>query len=118
MPTAQVVVTRKHKYSMGTPDEAGNKRICVMGQITMSTFTQTTTTDGMELDLSADIPNLEGVFIQGDAGYVVQYNYATSSTNPSIECYNKPIATTASLTATTSDDDLDGKVFYFQAWGY
>ena len=115
MPTAQVVVTKKHKYSMGSPDGGGNKRICVMGTITMSTFTQTTTTDGMELDLSGDIPNLEGVFIQGDAGYVCQYSYSTTR---KVECYNKPIATTACLTATTSDDLLSGKVFYFHAWGF
>ena len=117
MPSALVTVTKKHKFSMGSPDAGGNKRICVMGQITMSTFTQTTTTDGMELDLSADIPNLEGVFIQGDAGYVCQYAYSTTR---KVECYNTAFDSTsdAGLTATTSDDLLNGKVFYFQAWGY
>lgn len=116
MPTALVTITKKHKYSMGTPDAAGNKMITVTGQITMDTFTQSTTTDGMELDLSADIPNIEGVFIQGDAGYVVQYDYS----NKKIEVYVQGTATEASsaLTATTNDDLLDAKVFIFEARGF
>lgn len=121
MPTALVTITKKHKYSMGTPDGGGNKMIEVIGEITMSTFTQTTAgTDGMELNLSSDILNLEGVTIQGDAGYIVQYNYATSSTNPSIEVYVQNSWTGAApvLVSTTSDDLLNGKVFKFRAWGF
>ena len=119
MGTALVTVTKKHIYRMGRADGGGNKEIVVKGVITMSSETQTTTSNGMDLDLSSDIPNLESCFIQGDGGYVVQYAYNTGSTAPEIEVYNLVADSTsdALLTATTASS-LNGKVFYFIATGY
>ncbi len=122
MSTALVTVTKKHVYRMGRADGGGNKEIVVVGAITMSSETQTTTSVGMDLDLSADIPNLEGCFIQGDGGYVVQYAYNTGSTAPEIEVYGFTVAdteaTTAKALAATTESSLSGQVFYFRAWGF
>ncbi len=119
MSTALVTVTKKHVYKMGRADGGGNKEIVVTGMITMSSETQTTTSVGMDLDLSGDIPNLEGCFIQGDGGFIVQYAYNTGSTAPEIEVYNTAFDSTsdAGLTATTNST-LTGKEFYFRASGF
>ena len=119
MSTALVTITKKHKYTMGRADPGGNKEIVVTGAITMSSETQTTTSNGMDLDLSADIPNIETVFIQGDGGFFVQYAYNTGSTTPEIEVYNQVADSTsdAALTATTNST-LTGKVFMFRASGF
>jgi len=112
--SAKVTVTKKHKYSMGVPDAAGNKMIIVTGAITMATETGTPT-DKMELDLSADIPNLEGIFIQGDGGYVCQYDYSGKT----VEVY--AVATTevaAHALASITSTALNTLVFYFHAWGF
>ena len=113
--SAKVTITKKHKYSMGTPDGGGNKRIIVTGAITMSSETNSTTSPGLGFDLSADIPNMEGVFVQGDAGYFIQYNYSSKA----IEVYNVvgSSLSNALLTATTAVA-LDTKVFYFHAFGF
>lgn len=119
MATALVTVTKKHIYRMGRADGGGNKEIVVTGMITMSSETQTTTSVGMDLDLSADIPNLESCFIQGDGGYIVQYAYNTGSTAPEIEIYNLVGDSTSDvlLTASTASS-LSGKEFYFRASGF
>lgn len=118
MSTALVKVTKKHVYKMGRADGGGNKEIVVTGMITMSSETQTTTSVGMDLDLSADIPNLESIFIQGDGGYVVQYAYNTGSTAPEIEVYaNRADTATSGLTSITASS-LTGKEFYFRASGF
>ena len=123
MTVAKVTITKKHKYSMGAPDAGGNKLIYVTGEITMASFTKTTTTTGLEFDLSADIPNLEGIFIQGDGGFVVQYRYATeTASDRKIEIYgwgetydtSADVALTAMATAST----LAFLVFKFHAWGF
>lgn len=118
MATALVTITRKKKYSMGTPDAGGNKRICVTGIITMSSETQTTTSNGVGFDLSADIPNIDTVFIQGDAGYIVQYDYS----NKEIEVRGFTVADTEATTAKafseTTASSLNGQVFYFRAEGF
>lgn len=113
--SAKVTITKKHKFSMGTPDAAGNKMIFVTGAITMATETGTPS-DKMELDLSGDIKNIEGVFIQGDGGYVCQYDYAGKT----VEVYQvvaTPSEGGAPLVSVTSTG-LSGKVFYFQAYGF
>lgn len=112
-----VTITKKHKYKMGAPDAGGNKLIYVTGEITMSSFSKTTTTTGMELDLSGDISNLEGIFIQGDGGYFVQYDY----TNKRIEVYTRGWVSDTNwsgpLTAQT-DNNLAFLVFKFHGWGF
>ena len=115
MPTALVTITKKHKYTMGRADGGGNKEIVVTGAITMSSETQTTTSTGVGLDLSADIPNVETVFIQGDAGYYVQYDYS----NKEIEVYYiTGTSITAPALAETTNSTLTGKIFYFRASGF
>jgi len=116
MVTMKVSVTKKHKYSMGTPDAAGNKLIYVTGEITIISATATTTETGPEFDLSGDIPNLEGCFIQGDSGYFVQYDYS----NKQIEVYRADFEDTASgpLGNENTGSDLAFLVFKFHAWGF
>jgi len=118
MATALVTITKKHKYTMGRADGGGNKEIVVTGVITMSSETQTTTSNGMDLDLSSDIPNLESCFVQGDGGYVVQYAYNTGTTAPEIEVYNEVVGSDSSVLAATTASTLTGKVFYFRASGF
>ena len=123
MSVAKVTITKKHKYSMGAPDAGGNKLIYVTGEITMSSFTKTTTTTGLEFDLSADIPNLEGIFIQGDGGHIVQYNYSTTASERKIEIYGwgeiYDTSTDVALTAMdTASSTVYNKVFKFHAWGF
>ena len=114
MTKARVTITKKHKYSMGAPDGGGNRLIFVTGEITMDSFSHTTLT-GLEFDLSGDIPNVEGVFIQGDSGYIVQYNYSSKY----IEIYANAFGT-ASRTAFVagSETTLAYLVFKFTAWGF
>ena len=119
MTVAKVIITKKHKYSMGAPDAGGNKLIYVTGEITMDSWTANTTLTGLELDLSDDIPNLEGVFIQGDTGYPVQYDYSTGK----IEIYGwgeiYDTSTDVALTAMdTASSTVYNKVFKFHAWGF
>ena len=122
MAVAKVTITKKHKYSMGAPDAGGNKLIYVTGEITMSSFSKTTTTTGLEFDLSADIPNLEGIFIQGDGGYVVQYNYSTTAASRKIEIYgwgeHYNTSTDQALNAMATASTLAFLVFKFHAWGF
>ena len=112
---AKVSITSKHKYSMGAPDAKGDRKILVTGVITMVTETGTPTNAKMLLDLSSDITTVESVFIQGDAGYYVQYDYS----NKYIEVY---YITGTSITAPALSQDtsttIDGKVFRFMALGY
>ena len=112
---AKVSVTSKHKYPMGAPDAKGDRKIFLTGIITMVTETGTPTAPKMLLDLSTDITTLEGIVIQGDAGYYVQYDY----TNKYIEVYYITGGSTsaAALTQDTSTT-IDGKVFRFMAWGF
>lgn len=118
MSVAKVIITKKHKYSMGAPDAGGNKLIYVSGEITMSSWTANTTITGLELDLSDDIPNIEGVFIQGDGGYPVQYNYSTGK----IEIYGTGFLadtiTDGPLAAMNTVSTLAFLVFKFHAWGF
>lgn len=122
MGVAKVTITKKHKYSMGAPDAGGNKLIYVTGEITMSSFTKTTTTTGLEFDLSADIPNLEGIFIQGDGGYTVQYNYSTTASSRKIEIYGTgahyDTSTQIPLVTMATASTLAFLVFKFHAWGF
>ena len=122
MAVAKVTITKKHKYSMGAPDAGGNKLIYVTGEITMSSFTKTTTTTGLEFDLSADIPNLEGIFIQGDGGHIVQYNYSTTAADRKIEIYGfgeqYDTVTHVPLVAMATASTLAFLVFKFHAWGF
>ena len=115
MTTMKVSTTRKHKYSMGTPDGGGNKMIVVCGEITVISAVADTTETGPEFDLSADIPNLEGCFIQGDSGHYVQYDY----TNKQIEVYNVTgTSETAPALAESTATTLAFLVFKFFAWGF
>jgi hypothetical protein len=122
MAVAKVTITKKHKYSMGAPDAGGNKLIYVTGEITMSSFSKTTTTTGLEFDLSTDIPNLEGIFIQGDGGYTVQYNYSTTAADRKIEIYgwgeHYDTSTHVPLNAMATASTLAFLVFKFHAWGF
>ena len=122
MAVAKVTITKKHKYAMGAPDAGGNKLIYVTGEITMSSFTKTTTTTGLEFDLSADIPNLEGIFIQGDSGHIVQYNYSSTASSRKIEIYGfgeqYDTITHVPLVAMTTASTLAFLVFKFHAWGF
>lgn len=111
---AKVSITQKHKYPMGTPDAKGDRRIFVTGVITMVTETGTPVAPKMLLDLSGDIDTVEGVFIQGDGGYVVQYDYS----NKYIEVYNEVVGSDSSALAQDTSTTIDGKVFRFMAWGY
>lgn len=122
MSVAKVTITKKHKYSMGAPDAGGNKLIYVTGEITMSSWTANSTETGLELDLSSDIPNLEGIFIQGDGGYTVQYNYSTTAADRKIEIYgtgfHADTATQIPLVAMATASTLAFLVFKFHAWGF
>ncbi len=117
MTTALVTVTKKHKYSMGAPDAGGNKLIYVTGQISMSSGTATTTSQ-LILDLSADILNLEGIFIQGDGGYTVQYDYSSKQ----IEILTRAWVSTTDFAGPLDDagtvTTLAFLVFKFHAWGF
>ncbi len=114
MTKARVVISKKHKYSMGAPDGGGNKMIFLTGEITMDSFSHTTLT-GLELDLSGDIPNVEGVFIQGDSGYIVQYNYSSKY----IEIYGNAFGTASRTPLVAgSETTMAYLVFKFQAWGF
>jgi len=113
--TAKVSITSKHKYPMGAPDAKGDRRIFVTGIITMETATQTSTVTELGLDLSADIHTLEGCMIQGDSGYLCQYNYSART----IEIYVQGTASEASTPLTaTSATSLNALVFHFFAWGF
>lgn len=111
---ANVTVTSKHKYPMGVPDAKGDRKIFVTGIVTMITATGiSTTTEVMKLDLSADIPTVEGVIIQGDGGYIVQYDYSTTE----IEIYRQDSSSDGALTEDTTTS-MKSLVFRFFAWGY
>ena len=112
---AKVSVTSKHKYPMGAPDAKGDRKIFLTGIITMVTETGTPTAPKMLLDLSADITTLEGIVIQGDGGYYVQYDYS----NKYVEVYyiTGTSITAPALTQDTSTTVKD-LVFRFMAWGY
>ena len=103
----------KHKYSFGPSDEGGDRLIFLTGTITMSTGTATTTDNSMVVDLSSDIPNVENLFIQGDGGYEVEYDYSGTK----IEIY-AATATSGDPFTQVTGTVIEGLVFHFQAWGY
>lgn len=103
----------KHKYSFGPADPGGNRLIFLTGTITMTTGGTTTTDVTMVFSVATDIPNVEGVHIQGDGGYVVQYDY----TNSKIEIYGAHITTSGSPLNQVTGTVVEGLVFYFTAWG-
>ena len=111
---AKVSITSKHKYPMGAPDAKGDRKIFLTGIITMVTETGTPTAPKMLLDLSADITTLEGITIQGDGGYIVQYDY----TNKYVEVYNEVVGSDSSALAQDTSTSVKDLVFRFMAWGY
>ena len=112
---AKVSITAKHKYPMGAPDAKGDRKICVTGIVTMVTETGTPTAPKMLLDLSSDISTVESVFIQGDGGYVVQYDYSNKYVEVYVVSSTEVAGHALAQDTSTAIKDL---VFRFQAWGY
>lgn len=84
------------------------------GVITIGTDTGGTAT--LNPNFTADIPNLDGVWIQGEDGYNVQYEYSTKDIK--IMQTNGATASDGPQIQTTNDDALDGLNFRYFAWGY
>lgn len=115
MPQVSIASKTKHIYYADVSDEAGNRAKLMTGVISIGTATGGTAT--MNPNFTLDIPHLDGVWIQGEDGYVVQYEYSTADINIMQTAANDS-ATAAPLTETTNDDALNGLEFRYFAWGY
>lgn len=113
MSEATIISKTKHIYYADVADEAGNRAKIMTGIITIDSAGATTAS--LNPNFTADIPTLDGVFIQGEDGYVIQYEYSTADIK---------IMTTSAVTATadplieTTASTLTGLQFRYFAWGY
>ena len=114
MPQASIASKTKHIYYADVSDEGGNRAKIMTGVITIGTSTGTTAT--LNPNFTADIPNLDGVWIQGEDGYNVQYEYSTADIK--IMQTNGATASDGPQIATTNDDALNNLNFRYFAWGY
>ena len=109
MAASKVSSYTKHIFNRGPADPGGTREIFMFGTITLANCT----TDDFGFDISDDIPNLEGIIIQGDGGFPVQYDYSGRA----IEVYVQDSGSDSALTA-ASGTDLGALVFRYFAWGY
>lgn len=103
----------KHIYYADVSDEGGNRMKIMTGVITIDSAGATTA--NLNPNFTLDIPTLEGVTIQGEDGYHVQYEYSTADikilmTNGATASDGPQIVTTVST--------LTGLNFRYFAWGY
>jgi len=107
----------KHIYYADVSDEGGNRAKIMTGIITIDSASGATAT--MNPNFTLDIPHLDGVFIQGEDGYEVQYEYSTAD----IKILQRDALTaTQALSAgglnVTTLSTLTGLNFRYFAWGY
>lgn len=101
----------KHIYYADVADEAGNRAKIMTGVISFTSAGPTT--DDMNPNFTADIPTLDMVIIEGEDGYVVQYEYITAD----IKILGSSSNDKAALTGTTAGS-LAGLTFRYMVWGY
>jgi len=83
-------------------EKCGHGGKMVTGSLAFTTYSNTTTS-GVTLDLRKQLPaKVHFVKFDNPAGYILNYDY----TNRRIVVYNKPIATTASISQIADDTDI------------
>jgi len=112
MSESTIISKTKHIYYADVSDEGGNRAKVMTGVITIDSAGATTAT--MNPNFTADIPTLDGVWIGGEDGFVVQYEYSTAD----IKILQRTVtASTGGLIGTTKSG-LTGLNFRYFAWGY
>ena len=103
----------KHIYYADVADEAGNRAKIMTGVITFDSAGPSTAS--MNPNFTADIPTLDFVQIQGEDGYIAQYEYGTAD----IKILGSSSNDKAALTETTAGSlGTLGLNFRYFAWGY
>jgi hypothetical protein len=103
----------KHIYYADVADEAGNRQKIMTGVITFTSAGPST--DDMNPNFTADIPTLDFVSIEGEDGYVAQYEYTTADIKILVQGTASEAGT--ALTVTTAGS-LTGLKFRYMVWGY
>lgn len=114
MSEATILSKTKHIYYADVADEAGNRAKVMTGVITIDSAGATTA--NLNPNFTADIRTLDIVSIQGEDGYIVQYEYSTADIK--IMQADAADSATAKALAETTTSTLTGLNFRYMVWGY
>jgi hypothetical protein len=111
MSQATISGKTKHIYYADVADEGGRRAMIMTGIITIDSASGATAT--LNPNFTSDIPVLDTVMIQGEDGYVVQYEYSTANIK-----ILQVITANANPLVVTTNSTLTGLNFRYFAWGY